>query len=329
LLAKKPPTSFLEGIVYELGVTLGVSFYENFLKDMIVVDHQHTPDGPRHMGPLEGCRLFAQSNDITTYAFSGPNIPAGPVSRVQEDADRMLDGLYAVHHGDPIPSPVPECLKDILPQQQNEYGFYLPTEDSEEDDHWFLSADRQPANPEMIKSMEKSAEAARAESEMLRAQADLERQRRAQILETWNSPRIDHMVSTYGEIEAFTGLTDLTEEQLKHLKTILNSAPLNAMKKNKRAAELVKKWITPEEWAQLLKEHKVTIKSKKYKNKFYIVKEDPYAQVEVYEKDELKMKICGVTADSSYAEGDQVLNKIISIKEDEDYYIKNSNVSRY
>jgi hypothetical protein len=304
-------------IFYEFGAVLGTCYYETFIRDKIMVH----PRVPNRGGPRIPSSVPIPTGLEPIYDHLSP-----VDIQVLEDTVRAFTPVPPVNYQG--------CITDICTPQGPSgddlaINLQLPAEDSEEDDSWFLSSDRQPANPEMIKSMEKSAEAARAEAEMMRAQADLERERRAQVTARWTSGRIEHMVATYGEIDTFTGLTDLTEEQIEHLKTILNTTPLDVMKKNKRAAELVKKWITPQEWAQLLKEHIVVIKSKKYKNRSYVVSEDPSARVKILEKGELKGLVCGVDADSSYAAGDKVLNKIISLKEDEDYYLNNSNVSRY
>lgn len=216
-----------------------------------------------------------------------------------------------------------ENIKDDLANLE------LLVKEQEQEDFWDLLSVNIPANTEMIKSMEKSAEAARAETAMLQAQAELDRQRRVKDMQRWASVRIEDKVATYGEIETFTGLTDLTEEQLKHLRRVVESnVSIADMKKNKRAAELVKKWVTPEEWEQLLKKGGVNIKSKKHKHRYYWVSTTPSERVKVYENGKVEMLICGVDADSSYADGDKVLNKIISLKEDEDHYIKNSHVSR-
>jgi hypothetical protein len=52
----------------------------------------------------------------------------------------------------------------------------------------------------------------------------------------------------------------------------------------KRASELVKNWITPEEWDELLTKHKVPIRSKKHKGRTYVVSEDPSVHVRIYGK---------------------------------------------
>jgi DNA-binding MarR family transcriptional regulator len=134
-------------------------------------------------------------------------------------------------------------------------------------------------------------------------------------------------VSPYGMIESFEGIMDLNNDQLAILREIVNSVhDVDDLKRNKRAADLVKKWSTSEEWEELLTQHQVTIQSKRNKNRTFVVHENPQTKVDVYDNNKLTHKICGVTADSGYADGDQVLNKIIAIKEDEREYIKNSNV---
>jgi hypothetical protein len=134
-------------------------------------------------------------------------------------------------------------------------------------------------------------------------------------------------VSAYGKIAPFTGIMDLDNEQLAKLREILSSVrDVDELKRNKRASELVKKWITPEEWEELLTKNQVTIPSKLHKNRTFVVYEDPQRKVDLYEGKRLTHIICGITADPDFPDGDQVLNKIIAIKEDEYRYIKNSNV---
>ncbi len=149
-----------------------------------------------------------------------------------------------------------------------------------------------------------------------------------------NGDNLRNKVSAYGMIAPFTGIMDLDDEQLKKLKEILNAVnDVKVLKKNKRAADLVKEWINDEEWKELTTEHKVTIQSKLDKRRTFVVHEDPYAKVEVYErgvlsnsKPKLTHTLCGITANSNFADGDQVLSKIIAIKTDESGYINDSNV---
>jgi hypothetical protein len=154
----------------------------------------------------------------------------------------------------------------------------------------------------------------------------------AERREVWNGDNLTNKVSAYGMIEPFTGITDLTNEQLDKLREILNTvSDVDVLKKNKRASDLVKEWITEKEWKELTTEHKVTIYSKLDKRRSFVIHEDPSRKVDVYEKNpkgeqKLKFRICGITANSNFADGDKVLNKIIAIKTDEHEYIRTSNV---
>jgi hypothetical protein len=102
---------------------------------------------------------------------------------------------------------------------------------------------------------------------------------------------------------------------------------------NIKAAKLVSEWLTPGELAELEQDRKVTIKSKKYKNRTYIVHENPSDRVEVWEKGRLgnkrKAKACGVVAEAELVQGDKFLAKVMAVKTDEEDFLKRSNVQSY
>jgi hypothetical protein len=211
--------------------------------------------------------------------------------------------------------------------------------DEDNADSWFISRPGSVDSALSIKSIKESTEKIEAEGAMIHARNQLNDERRRERQEAWTKRDIRNKVSAYGMIEPFKGIMDLDNVQLAKLREILSSVEdVDLLKKNKRASDLVKKWITSEEWNELLTEHKVTIQSKLDKRRTFVVYEDPMRKVDVYEKsiiadekpirevNKLKHTICGVTADYGYADGDQILNKIIAIKEDEHRYIKTSNI---
>ena len=102
--------------------------------------------------------------------------------------------------------------------------------------------------------------------------------------------------------------------------------------RNLRSVQLIKDALTPEEFEELTKENKVTIKSKLYKNREYVVHVDPEQRVDVLEKGKKKKELCGIVLSSEtdeygrrFVDGDRLLSKIITLKTNEKHYLNNSN----
>lgn len=129
------------------------------------------------------------------------------------------------------------------------------------------------------------------------------------------------------------------------------------LKRELKAAELVKQWLSKRDWECLTQHGYVAIPSKKNKMKYYIVFEDPDKRVHVILKQNVGqagiinkdnstkeyvdvydhkkvVELCGIVSETdkygkNYVRWDKLLTKIMALKTDEEYYLKNSNEINY
>lgn len=216
-----------------------------------------------------------------------------------------------------------------FPDDKDDINALLPIEDNIKEDCMFLSDDAS-YQDDMVVSLKNSAEIIELQNRNEKARQESQRLE----LEKWSEDlyNMDNVnynkVLIYAQLEKFTGLTELDDKQFQTLKSILLKVSPDLIRKNKRAADLVKKWLTEEEWKELLYFSKITIYSKKHKNRRYVVHADPMKRVEMFNKNRFFASACGVDSVYEMADGDKFLNKVLALKEDEDGYLAKSNVSK-
>lgn len=223
-----------------------------------------------------------------------------------------------------------------FPDDKDDINALLPIEDDIKEDYMFLSDDAS-YQDDMVVSLKNSAEILELQNRNEKARQESQRLEAERIKLQWSSvlEPLDNMdnvnsnkVLIYAQLEKFTGLTELDDEQFQKLKSIVLKVSPDLIRKNKRAADLVKKWLTEEEWKELLYSSKITIYSKKHKNRRYVVHADPMKRVEMFNKNRFFASACGVDSVYEMADGDKFLNKVLALKEDEDGYLAKSNVSK-
>lgn len=99
----------------------------------------------------------------------------------------------------------------------------------------------------------------------------------------------------------------------------------------RNAINLCKKYLTQEEWDELLNDKHITIKSKKYPDVKFVVPEN--GKVSIFKGERLMVESCAIVDDMNYSErfpiGDVILSKVMAIKSDEEYFVKSANNQYY
>jgi hypothetical protein len=91
----------------------------------------------------------------------------------------------------------------------------------------------------------------------------------------------------------------------------------------KQASEkLLKSWLIVEEWKGLKYYGELEIKSKLVDDCIYIVKRDPHAMVEVKKNGNYSHKLCVISKDGDMPVGDQLLSKLLLLKNDEEKFVE-------
>lgn len=296
---------------------------------------------------------------MTVVSVSGNSvvrsfIPASGASFLSVGAGAVAATTFGLHGGtyDPFVGrcdwthPADELPTPEVIFQEDKDDALLPIENDIKEDCMFLSDDAAYEDDITI-GLKNQAEILELQNRTERARQEQALLRNQMIKDEWGiideglNVDISKKIQVFAQLEKFTGLTDLDNHDMKTLLGILNRVPPEDIKKNKRAADLVKKWLTPEEWKELLETSKVTIHSKKHKGRYYEISAQPSERVGIFEekhgrwgvginsKPVLIASACGVDSVYGMADGDKFLNKVIAIKEDEDGYLKRSNVSRY
>jgi len=88
-------------------------------------------------------------------------------------------------------------------------------------------------------------------------------------------------------------------------------------KAEKKSWELVKDWLTDEEFAELTSKGEMEIQSKEDLETIYIVKKDPLATVQEMKNGNKVKSMCVISKEYGLATGDSLLSKIMLLKTDE------------
>lgn len=142
----------------------------------------------------------------------------------------------------------------------------------------------------------------------------------------------NHNYATYfANFLQFDFLENFDETKLKLLSDLFSQNNPEHIVKNIKATKLLKEALTDKEWKELVQDHRITIKSKKYKRRRYIVYENPSLQVVIQERSVTGVykdtaRLCGIVQ-GTFPDADKLAAKIMAIKSDEDSYIAHSNQS--
>ena len=110
---------------------------------------------------------------------------------------------------------------------------------------------------------------------------------------------------------------------------------IQMLKKEMKATELIteSKFLTDEEFEELINENHITIQSKKHPERKYVVSENSYNRVIVKEDGKAICTLCTIPTTNDNTENheaftdiDKFINRFMAVKNDEDYMIDNSNV---
>ena len=91
----------------------------------------------------------------------------------------------------------------------------------------------------------------------------------------------------------------------------LSCEEIQLEKANKKSQELLKEWLSEDEYRWLNYQGQLEIE---HEDEIYIVKKSPSSRVEVIDKDKKSSKYCMIAKDSKTADGDVLLSKILMIK---------------
>lgn len=117
-------------------------------------------------------------------------------------------------------------------------------------------------------------------------------------------------------------LTRLKNYLNKFLKLNRTAEEIHAEKAEKKSWELVKDWLSEEEFAELTSKGEMEVQSQKDKETIYIIKKDPLATVEKRTKGKFQKKMCVIPKESGLSNGDAFLSKLMLLKEDEEEFEK-------
>lgn len=95
-------------------------------------------------------------------------------------------------------------------------------------------------------------------------------------------------------------------------------------KANKRAEQLLKSWLSPEEYNYLQEHEELQIPSKKEPDTIYIVKKREYEMVTVRKNNEDSHRLC-IHNNEGHVNDDGLLSKILLLKTDEEQFLKIAN----
>jgi hypothetical protein len=100
-------------------------------------------------------------------------------------------------------------------------------------------------------------------------------------------------------------------------------------KANNKSLELLKKWLSTEEYHYLMEEGNLELPSQHEKNTVYIINKDPMKRIGIKKAGKLVEKSLCIHADHTYAIGDALLANIMLLKTDEKKFLKTANVHDY
>ena len=103
----------------------------------------------------------------------------------------------------------------------------------------------------------------------------------------------------------------------KYLKLNRTAEEIQQEKAEKKSWELVKEWLSPEEFAELTSKGQMEIQSKEDLETIYIVKKDPLATVQEIKKGNKIKSMCLISKETGLPTGDSLLSKIMLLKTDE------------
>lgn len=96
--------------------------------------------------------------------------------------------------------------------------------------------------------------------------------------------------------------------------------------KNKTAMSLMSDWLTPEEMNQFVRDGEIEIKSRLYPGRRYKITKGRADMTQVYEGGVHTQDLCvHATQRDELPYGDAILTKIVALKTDEQYFLRNSN----
>lgn len=155
------------------------------------------------------------------------------------------------------------------------------------------------------------------------------------ILQNWGPFRWNGNKAIAMMNQMLESLGKLTDEETKLVidewKTHVNAIRAerkHLIKAHETSLKLLKKWLTTEEWKQIREKGEMAIPSKLDKNTIYIVKKDAKEMVEIFHGNKYSHKLCLHVADPSLPVGDQLLAKILLLKNDEERFLKTANVHK-
>ena len=108
----------------------------------------------------------------------------------------------------------------------------------------------------------------------------------------------------------------------RYLKFNRTAEEIQREKAEKKSWELVKDWLTDEEFAELTSKGEMEIQSKEDLETIYIVKKDPLATVQEIKNGDKVKSMCLISKESGLATGDSLLSKIMLLKTDEKQFKK-------
>lgn len=95
----------------------------------------------------------------------------------------------------------------------------------------------------------------------------------------------------------------------------------------RNAIRLCKKYLSSDEWQELITKNQVTVKSQKHPELSYVVPES--GRVKIFKGEQLVVESCAIVDDVNYTErfpiGDVILSKVMAIKSDEEYFVQSAN----
>lgn len=106
----------------------------------------------------------------------------------------------------------------------------------------------------------------------------------------------------------------------KYLKLNQTSEEIQSSKAEKKSWDLVKQWITPEEFAALTSKGEMEVQSKQDKDTIYIIKRNPNAVIEEKLYGKRQNSYCLVPKESGLASGDGFLSKLLLLQNNENKF---------
>lgn len=146
--------------------------------------------------------------------------------------------------------------------------------------------------------------------------SDITRAEDFRLGKIWNNPWIWKLKPILYKIHR------LKQKFNKYLKFNRTAEEIQRQKAEKKSWELVKDWLSPEEFAQLTSKGEMEIQSKEDLETIYIVKKDPLATVQEIKKGNKVKSMCLISKEAGLATGDALLSKIMLLKTDEKQFKK-------